>query len=115
MNSDITVKIGGKKRTFRFGMNANSIYERTLMKMDMTDSGAIIALFYAGLKAKEAINSLPDDFSLETVGDWIDDMSEQDYEEVLEKGMEAFQLGVGKRKTVAMNLLVKAQERNTQS
>jgi len=115
MNSDITVKIGGKKRTFRFGINAHMIYERTLMKMEISDLGVIIALFYAGLKAKEAVNSLPDDFSLETVGDWIDDMSEQDYEQVLEKGMEAFQLAVGKRKTVAMNMLVKTQEKNTQS
>jgi hypothetical protein len=103
---EISAKIGGKKRFFRFGMNANSIYQKMITSgQATTDQEMIIALFYAGLKSKELINKLPDDFSLDLVGDWIDEMEETEYKDVLAAAMEAFGQS-GKRIQVAAELLM---------
>lgn len=86
----IAVEIGGQLRTFKFGMNSLSAYSQLHSGSpgDFGDQfakdpiGAVRDLAYCGLLSRKADNNLPEDFSPETVGDWIDEMPQAEWNEV---------------------------------
>lgn len=86
LQGEIKKVIGGKPRTFKFGMNASRVLADKV-NIDETSKNPfafIPAIFWAGLKVRESVNDLPEDFSIDMVGDWVDTMSPEDAAEVYE-------------------------------
>ena len=86
----IEMEIGGEKRTFKFGMNSLSAFSQLYSgkpgdfatQLGQDPAGAMRDLAYCGLLTRKADNNLPEDFSPETVGDWIDEMPQADWNAV---------------------------------
>jgi len=88
---EITVEIGGQPRTFKFGMNALGAYselrpsqavESLLSAMQTNPIRFFVDMAYCGLQQRAADNALPEGFAPETVGDWIDEMPQADWNKV---------------------------------
>ena len=97
----IQVEIGGQLRTFKFGMNTLSNFSQLHSGKpgDFGDQftkdpiGALRDLAYCGLLTRRSENDLPEDFTPETVGDWIDEMPQADWDQVRTVMMGALALG----------------------
>ena len=87
---EITVPIGGKPRTFKFGMLTLKLLENEsrLLSTTIEIYGATL---WAGLMVRESVNDLPKDFSVDTVLDWMDDIDEGDLAKVLALSEKAFE------------------------
>lgn len=70
---------GGQERVFKFGNNTARIladnYE--IEELEKNPYKYIPALFWAGLMTRKESNDLPENFSLETVCDWMDEAGEE--------------------------------------
>jgi hypothetical protein len=82
-NAKIEATIGGELREFKFGMDASEM----LTELIKSDQGFLQnpyslnkKLFYIGLKFGGSV--LPKTFKESKIGDWIDEMSQSDYEAV---------------------------------
>ncbi len=86
----LTVAIGGRERTLKFGMNTLAAYG-ALHTDSPGDFGtqftqnpiqALIDMTYCALRVRAADNELPEDFSPATVGDWIDELPQGVWEQI---------------------------------
>lgn len=100
----LTVAIGGRERTLKFGMNTLAAYAN-LHTGSPGDFGsqfsqnpiqAMIDMTYCGLQAKASENELPEEFSPYVVGDWIDELAQEDWERIKTVMMGAMVPGNGK-------------------
>lgn len=97
----VQVEIGGKLRTFKFGMNAliafSDLYTGAPTDFaEQLDKNIFLTLrnmAYCGLVARAEENELPEDFSSEMVGDWVDEMAQQDWALVQSAILGAMALG----------------------
>ncbi|MGY2133654.1 hypothetical protein ACW9KT_15600 [Hymenobacter sp. HD11105] len=105
----ITVEIGGEMRTFKFGMNTLSAYARLHKDLpgDFSEQlsqdliGALRDMAYCGLQVRKNENNLPEDFSPEMLGDWIDEMYQGDWDLVQSTMLGAMALGNPNRATLS--------------
>ncbi len=85
---EVSVALGGKPRQFKFGMNVLRDYSKLVGKpagslgQDFHDDlqGTLLLLTYCAVRRYVPANELPADFTEDTVGDWLDDISEVDAE-----------------------------------
>lgn len=102
----LTVAIGGRERTLKFGMNTLAAYAE-LHTGSPGDFGtqfsknpvqAMIDMTYCALYIKKNVNELPgpgesedypDGFCTGMVGDWIDEMAQEDWQSIQKTMMEA--------------------------
>lgn len=95
---EIKIDIGGRVRTLKFGMRALQVVQRMTTAtatdappLDLADTATTLALpVYAGIMARKDDNDLPAGFSVETVIDWLDDVSDDDLAAVLALSEESF-------------------------
>lgn len=92
-----TIKVGEREYHFHFGMNARDIYQR-MVNPSLGTVGVIKCLLFGGLMARQKQNELPDNYTLEEVGDLIDEMQEEDFNALKEMAFES--LGFTKDLTV---------------
>jgi hypothetical protein len=88
---ELKKKIGGQERTFKFGMNTSIMLSKQPGFAEATQNGLelMVWLFWAGLLMRKEQNELPEDFSRETVGDWIDEMGLNETAEVYAQAKES--------------------------
>ena len=88
--NSITLNIGGAERTLKFGMNTQERYLSEIPKVQNADNYFTQKklIIYCGLLIGEK-DKLPKDFSLEMLGDWIDDCDDERFDEVNEMAGEA--------------------------
>lgn len=87
---EIQVEIGGQLRTLKFGMNTTIAFGQLHADgpLDFSHLFATNPLLglrdmtYCGLLMRRADNELPTDFSPELVGDWIEDMEQDEWNRV---------------------------------
>jgi hypothetical protein len=98
---EIDLEIGGAKRTLKFGMNTMIIFGdmHTNSPDDFSQvfqKNPILAIrdmTYSGLLARKAQNDLPEEFTPELVGDWIDEMPQNGMNVIAKAILEAMGLG----------------------
>ena len=88
MSGVITVKLGGQKRSLKFGTNSTAKYCEVRkcslddylkdMKFKNTDGSEVRDLIFSALWAYNVTNDLETDFNTFTVGDWIDEADQKD-------------------------------------
>ncbi|PRY10283.1 hypothetical protein CLV24_11411 [Pontibacter ummariensis] len=73
------MQFGGQERVFKFGNNTVRLLadHYNIQEIDRSYFKLIPALLWAGLKVREAVNDLPEDFSVEHVCDWMDEAGEE--------------------------------------
>lgn len=87
---EVTVNCGGKPRTFKFGMLTLKLLET--QSLSLTTTVEIYgATLWAGLMVRESVNDLPKDFTVDTVLDWMDEMSEEELATVLALSEQSFE------------------------
>jgi hypothetical protein len=82
---EIIANIGGQSRTFKFGTNSTSIFTSVRncklsdfqKEFESDPIGSMRDMLFAGLKCRESVNNLPDNFDRWIVGDWIDELEDQ--------------------------------------
>jgi len=93
------IKIGGKTRPYSFGWNAIEVFCDTL-EIPVKDLGKALkgitkgnfelkivrVILYSGLKAEELANGIESKYNAWKVGQWIDEMDQEE----LNKAMEIF-------------------------
>lgn len=90
-----TLNIGGVERTLKFSMNALEMFmlesKKRAEEIDTeNDFTRIKLVIYCALKVGDRdTKSLPADFSLEMVGDWIDDCDQAEFDETNELAIAA--------------------------
>ena len=94
--------IGGQKRAFTFSMFANALYFEFMAKHGDIGFNAGIGIIYGALKANEKENNLPKDFGMQVLCDWIEEMPQEDYDEIVELGMKDFTARAAKKKMPLM-------------
>jgi len=84
------LNIGGAERTLKFGMNTQERYLFEIAKMPNPDNYFTQKklIIYCGLLIGEK-DKLPPDFSLEMLGDWIDECEDDRFDEVNQMAGEA--------------------------
>lgn len=103
---EITLKIGGAPRTFRFGMNALIAFSQMhaggpAAFSTIFDSNPLLGLrdmAYCGLLGSDG---LPEDFGPEVVGDWIWEIEQKDWNRVQDVMLSALTPGNGKGATTS--------------
>lgn len=83
-------------------MYANALYFEFMNRHGDIGFNAGIGIVYAGLKANEKENNLPKDFGMKTVCDWIEQMDQEVYDEIVEAGMHDFTVRAAKKKQPLM-------------
>lgn len=84
----IQVKIGEKPFFFHFGMNAQAMSMEQMKNYDDNLMNQLRSIFWAGaVVCKE--NELPNNFSMDDMGNVIDLMSQEDYDRVMEEAQAA--------------------------
>jgi hypothetical protein len=88
------VKIGGKDRVVKFGTNATALFCQIhkiglgkfseMFTPENLSPGVIRDLVYCALISGARRAGEPADFSLEDVGDWIDDLTEDEVMRIFE-------------------------------
>jgi len=83
MSGVITVKLGGQKRSLKFGTNSTARYCEIRkcslddyikdMDFDNLKAGVVRDLIYSALWAYNVTNNIETDFNTFNVGDWIDE------------------------------------------
>lgn len=85
--AEVEVLIGGKTRLFKFGINQLAIYSQkhnlSLSEVEMGMS-QIRDLFWSALVAGAKKKKEEIDFDEWDVGEWIDDMMQEDFDKVVE-------------------------------
>ena len=89
---EVQVQFGGKARQLRFGMNTLHDYSKLTgspvagFAKDLLDDfqPAVRTITYCAIKRYVPAAELPDDFSQDTVGDWLDELSPEDGETLAE-------------------------------
>lgn len=92
MKNITKISIGGEERPIKFGMNQSILYceERGITLEEMSkelsglgkDSGATLRdLFWSALKDGARVEKQPFDYSTGDVADWLEDLTEADYEQ----------------------------------
>jgi hypothetical protein len=100
MQGKIVKKIGEQEYTFKFNINAYIAFcdlytgEPGNFADVFTNNPfkAMRDLFYVGLKNTEggkALNKLPEGFGRDMVGEWIDEMDQDDFNEIQKVALEA--------------------------
>lgn len=98
----VEIEFGGRLRTFKFGMNTlvafGQLYADTPGEFgEQFTKNPILALrdmAYCGLLVRKAENDLPENFSSEMVGEWVDEMERQeDWQLVVDTMLGAMALG----------------------
>jgi|SRR5690554_1351472 len=89
---EVTLKIGGKKRLLKFGTNQTAIlcemYDVPLEEMDQAFSPARMSvaqtrdLIYSAIAAGCLTKGKEIDFTQYQVGDWVDDLPQEDLERI---------------------------------
>jgi hypothetical protein len=100
--SYLTTKIGGKNRTFHFSMNFWSEFTEQ-MGISLEQIGeafsngvslkALRAIVYSGLLANDMENDNPIDYNLFKVGQWMDDITPEQINEIIETMLQSRILG----------------------
>lgn len=95
-----TINIGGKKRPFKFGTNATSIFCKEMgitlaqfnglfssdkLTKQEINGEEIVLLIYSGLLAGCYSAGLEPDFNRWNVGDWMDEMKPEDLEVIFKQ------------------------------
>ena len=98
------ILIGGKKRPFKFGINAARVFCKETGKsindlndIAETDLDAIVSILYAGLfhGAKAAGKEV--DFDSWQVGEWMDDMDQKEITKAFESMQDQTQTATKKK------------------
>ena len=87
---EINVEMGGALRTLKFGMNTIIAFSelhagRPDEFSQLFFTNPLLALrdmTYCALLLRRDVNGLPEDFSRETAGDWIEDMDQDVWDQV---------------------------------
>jgi hypothetical protein len=85
--AEVEVLIGGKVRLFKFGVNQLAIYsQRHNLNLSEVEMGMsqIRDLFWSALVAGAKKKKEEIDFDEWDVGEWIDDMEQEDFDKVVE-------------------------------
>lgn len=94
---EVCVTLGDAKRTFRFGMNTLRDYTALTgtpaggfaADLNADYNTALLNLVYCGVKRYVPATALPEDFSLDVLGDWMDGLSPEDSNTLAEAIMQA--------------------------
>lgn len=88
-NGEISATISGKPYFFKFGMLAAKLLEKHGSD-DTTNIEMMVRMLWAGLMCRFEQNQLTNDFSVDSVYDLIDEMSDEDLAQVLAVSRTAF-------------------------
>lgn len=87
LRGEVEVEIGGKTRLVKFGLNSLALYTER-QGVDLSDVqgfglSQMRDMIWAGLVAGAKKRGEPADFDEWTVGDWIEEMDQAEYERIV--------------------------------
>ena len=99
---EVEVELGGEKRLVKFGLNQLALFtEKTGKSLDEVSFGIgdlrllIWSALYAGAKKQDK----PFDIDEWTVGDWLDDISQEDFDLIMRTITESLPKDDGQKKS----------------
>lgn len=83
-NGEITKTVGGQSRTFKFGLNTLRFLadRHSQEKLETSALELISHILWAALMVRQSINNLPDNFSVEDMCDWMDELGAEETAEL---------------------------------